>query len=244
MKIYFAGTESKKTTALLKGLGVKYFLTSFFHINKWHFDKQDDVILDSGGFSARIRGVPINVYDYVKFINENKVKLAINLDTNDVKETLNNHEILEKETDAYVMPVYHLSDFKDKEHRSLIDGFILKYPYICVGGMAGGRNKKTEIINFLDYVFSKTKDKIKVHGLGLSGKYFMNKYPLYSVDSTSWLQFARYGSTYAIKDKKLKLFSKKQLKCYEKYNVEAKYWIGEQRYYDKLWLKRGVTWNE
>ena len=200
MKIYFAGTEGKKNVKMLKKIGCKHFLTSFYHLSKWRFEKEDDVMLDSGGFSARIRGVEINIKDYVDFINNNNVKLAINLDTNNVQETLNNQKILEAGTDAYIMPVYHLSDYKDEKYKNLIDSFI-NYPYICVGGMAGGRNKKSHIKTFLDFVFSKTQDKVKVHGLGLTGRYFMDTYPLYSVDSTSWLQFARYGSTYRVKGK-------------------------------------------
>ena len=244
MKIYFAGSENMTHLTSLRELDAEHFLASFYSIKKWHFTPEEKVLLDSGGFTARTKGVDINVHEYCDFINKNEVKLAINLDTNDVDETLKNQEIIEKETDAYIMPVYHLSDCISKDYKGLLDDFINNYPYICIGGMAGGRNKKTQVKRFLDYVFSKTKDKTKVHGLGLTGEKFTETYPLYSIDSTSWLSFQIFGQSRVVKNKLLVKFHNKETHYSERNAFEIKYWIKRQEYLNTLWDKRGVSWNE
>jgi hypothetical protein len=256
MIIYFAGT-SKNTLPLLKKNKVKNFLISYYYSKtKWLFEKKDNVLLDSGGFTARIQGVNIDVKDYANYINKYDVKLAINLDTNNVEETLLNQKYLNKETNCEILPVYHLSDYKTKEHRNLVEKFANEYPYFCVGGMAGGRNKASDIKIFLDYVYSKVKDKNKIHGLGLTGVKFLDRYPLYSVDSTSWIQSVQYGLTASNMDKKIVkalTHRSKKLKGTKKTEKEIKkqnYILGQdinhyiklEKYYTKLWHKRGINW--
>tara|TARA_R100000655_G_C2997164_1_gene193818 strand:- start:2207 stop:2947 length:741 start_codon:yes stop_codon:yes gene_type:complete len=244
MKFFFAGTESKIHIDVLRKCGVKNYLTSFFYIKKWGFNTNENVMLDSGGFTARTKGKEIKIKNYIDFINNNNVKLAVNLDTNNVKETLSNQKLLEKETKAYILPVYHLSDYKDLKYRTLIDKYIEKYNFICVGGMAGGANKRNHVEIFLNYVFNKTRDKIKIHGLGLTGDYFLKKYPLFSVDSTSWQQFSRYGNSRFINDEKIKKLYLKNRNYKERDKIEIKGTLKKEKYYTDLWKKRGIIWRK
>ena len=257
MKIYFAGT-SGHNLSLLKKHKVNNFLISYYYSkNKWLFEKKDNVLLDSGGFTARMQGTTIGVKNYAEYINEHEVKLAVNLDTNNVQETLLNQKYLEKNTNCQILPVYHLSDYRNSEHKNLLDQYMSNYEYFCVGGMAGGRNKESSVKLFLDYVFSKTKDKCKIHGLGLTGSKFLNRYPLYSVDSTTWIDSTKYGQAIGGLDKKLcialthrpkkKKGTKKneQEKQNENYILgqDIKHFINREKYYTKLWEKRNIKWD-
>jgi len=270
MKIYFAGSENTTHFRELKKYNVKHYLCSYWYIEgnrstdgKWIFNNED-IMLDSGGFTARIRGVEIDVKRYARFINKHNVKLAINLDTNDVGETLRNQEYLQKNTNAYILPVYHLSDYNNKKYRSLIERYSNEYPFICVGGMAGGNNKKEDVRRFLDYVYSKVRTKCKIHGLGLTGVKFLHRYPLYSVDSTSWL--GKFGGITDFKNGKyvsvnykdkskvdhthihlVDTINNKEYKGEKNYLLRnsrgIKAVIKFEKYITKLWKKKGITWD-
>jgi len=266
MKIYFAGSENKTHFRELKKYNVKHYLCSYWYIEgnkstdgKWIFN-DEDVMLDSGGFTARIRGVEIDVKRYAKFINKHNVKLAINLDTNNVEETLKNQKFLQENTSAYILPVYHLSDFKNKKYRYLIEKYSDEYPFICVGGMAGGNNKKEEVKMFLDYVYTKVRTKCKIHGLGLTGVKFLHRYPLYSVDSTSWLSGQRVGSITDFKNGKYVSVNYKDKSKVDHTHIHLIDTNGEKKYLNRnargikaiikfekyitnLWKKRGITWD-
>ena len=271
MKIYFAGSENKTHYRELKKHNVKYYLCSYWAIEgnkstdgKWIFNNED-IMLDSGGFTARIQGVKIDVKRYAKFINKNDIELAINLDTNDVEETLSNQKYLEKNTNSTILPVYHLSDYNDKKYRDLILKYSEEYPFICVGGMAGGKNKRGDIQRFLDFVYSKIRTKCKVHGLGLTGVKFLHRYPLYSADSTSWISGQRVGAITDFKDGKYITVNYKDKSKVDhthihlvdtinnkEYKGEKNYLLRNSRgikatmqfenYITKLWEKRGITW--
>ena len=105
MIIYFAGTEPGFHREMLQDTGVKNYLGSFFYLREYPYRKEDNVLIDSGGYTARKSGKPIKIDDYVNFINENNVSYAFNLDTNDIEETLSNQKVLEKETNAYMLHI-------------------------------------------------------------------------------------------------------------------------------------------
>tara|TARA_Y100000310_G_C20460874_1_gene705297 strand:- start:85 stop:834 length:750 start_codon:yes stop_codon:yes gene_type:complete len=249
MIMYFAGGEchhkslykwgTKNILVSAYGLGYKRDITE---INK----KFDKVLLDSGGYTARMKGISIKVKDYAKYINDNKIKLAFNLDVLDEKESKYNQQFLETETESYILPVYHYSDYAKKEYRGLLDEMIEKYPYISIGGIAGERlGSKKEV--FYDYVFKKIGpvwDKCKIHGLGITGKKVLNKYPFYSVDSTSWLSFQKYGSSKAIKNKLLEKFHTKKTHYLKRDEMEIQYYKEMETYITRLWKKRGIAWND
>lgn len=92
------------------------------------------------------------------------------------------------------MPVFHLGeDFKYLD-RYLDEG----YEYICIGGLVP--NPTSVLVPMLDHLWSNklTKPngmpKVKAHAFGVTAVTMMVKYPWYSVDSTSWMKFAAYGT--------------------------------------------------
>ena len=187
-----------------------------------------------------MRNVIIDVTEYATYLNTHNVKVAFNLDTNDIDETIKNQEYLIKNTKTYIIPIYHVSDYF--ERRDLIDQF-LDFPFIAVGGIAGGRYPEDIQMDFSNFVFTKTKDKIKVHGLGVTYVKMLFEYPWYSVDSTTWMSFERYAMSYGIKDKRLvKYLAAKE---HYKYNtqLEIKHWLKVENQVTKLWEKRGIIWS-
>ena len=257
MKLYFAGGENESHKIKLDTCKVEKVLQSYYYLRGRSPQKYKDVLLDSGGFTARIKGVEIDVKEYAGFINKNNVKLAINLDTNNVEETLENQEYLNKNTEAYILPVYHLSDFLSKEHKGLLDVFAAEYPFICVGGMAGGRSKRTDVVRFLNYVYSKIRLKCKIHGLGITGFEMLKQFPFYSVDSTSWLQGEKFGNVLQFnprrkggfekaffKDKKDMSKIGKPIDSYKERTIHnIKELLKLENYITKLWETRNIKWD-
>jgi len=250
MKLYFAGTEPGYHRELLQGSGVKNYLGSFFYLKEFPYRKEDDFLLDSGGYTARKSGKPINIKDYIDFINTHNISYAFNLDTNDTSETKSNLKVLEEETNAYILPIFHCSDFLDKKDIKLLDEFVEKYPYISTGGVAGVSVPRSTVRNFLDYTFSKTRDKVKVHGLGMTSDWQMERYPFYSVDSTSWNQIQRWGCSASMNNGGsmpnawTHMGTKEENKKNTEYILKKDiiHYINKEKYYTELWQKRNINW--
>lgn len=91
------------------------------------------------------------------------------------------------------LPVYHYAEPIEwlKKYMDATD-------YIGISGLGQGINKK-DYIQWADRVFSLVcsgKDhlpKYKIHGFALTSTELIHRWPWYSVDSSSWVQFSQYG---------------------------------------------------
>jgi hypothetical protein len=135
---------------------------------------------------------------------------------------------------------YHVSEYVTKD-REVIKEFIKDYDYIAIGGMAGVSHSKDLLIKFLDYVFSITRDKIKIHGLGVTNVKLLEKYPFYSTDSTSWLSMGRYGQAKSL-SKKEAFFLKKTENWRKNVVHDIHFYKKIQDNITNLWEKRGIVW--
>tara|TARA_R100001530_G_scaffold119534_2_gene86713 strand:+ start:814 stop:1596 length:783 start_codon:yes stop_codon:yes gene_type:complete len=259
MKLYFAGI-TQTDYQVLKKLKVKNFLMSYYYVkNKWFFNEDDNVLLDSGGYTARMQGVEIDVKKYAEFINTHKIKLAFELDTQSKKETLYNREYLQKNTNTKIIPVYHLSDFENGDKKYLYN-MLDEFDFISVGGVAGLKSGKNKEQVLYDFVFSNTRDKYKVHGLGITGNEPLKKYPWYSVDSTTWMagrrfneynDFDEFGNCKRVVNfNKLKKdqvtitsFIHNQKTPEQKVEVSIRSFIKLEKYITRLWEKKGIKWD-
>jgi len=251
MKIFIAGTEGrwlfnvavKHTRNLLHSA---YFLEYRIRID--HRVQACNLLVDSGGYSARQHGHTIDVRDYAKFLNENDIKLAFNLDTNDPEETLRNQALLDAACPrCKIIPVYHYSDFVDRRWRSLIDEYTEKYDFIATGGVAGASIPEEGLQAFLRFVFSKTTDKVRVHGLGITRVEVMLRYPFYSVDSTSWLAPMKWGTTRrrdgGIGTGKWLQFYVTEVPHKRRLHEELHHVMETEKYVTSIWKSRGVDWD-
>ena len=249
MKLYFAGTEGRWLfTIVLQH--TRTMLVSAFHLgyraNIQHRVELCNLVVDSGGFTARMRGEKIPVEDYAMFLNRNGVKLAFNLDSADPLETARNQAFLEVSTPAYIIPIYHVSDYLDARYRPLIDSYVANYPFVAVGGVAGVVLSGAQLLGFMDHVFSRTLNTVKVHGLGITTQRLMEMYPFYSVDSTSWLAPAKWGTTRTISSTQLNRvkFWTKEVPKKRRLHAEVEYYLHQMKVLTRLWEARGVSWDD
>lgn len=151
------------------------------------------LFLDSGAFSADKSGKPINLEDYINFIhnNMNKIDVYANLDViGDWEATWANQKTMEAEG-LTPLPVHHLED-----PMKCLD-WCLEYKYFALGGIAGGATMRDRVM-FFDKCWDIICDKdgypqSKVHGFGMASPQLVYQYPWYSIDSSSWVTYGRYG---------------------------------------------------
>ena len=154
------------------------------------------IFLDSGAFSAFHNNTSVNIQEYIDFIKENKssIETYANLDEIGSPEgTWKNQEEMERQG-LNPIPVYHLG-----EPHSYLDR-CMKYPYFAVGGIASKLTSQKALSDYLSTLFRKVCPKsndfypiCKVHGFGIATPTLLITYPWYSADTTSWVQYGRYG---------------------------------------------------
>ena len=159
------------------------------------------VFLDSGAFSAYTLGVEIDLPTYCDYINRNRdlwriedgVMMASVLDgIGDPLKTYHNQLHMEH-LGAKPLPCFHAG-----EDERYLEWYVKNYEYITLGGMVGSSTKQLCI--WLDRMWEKYltdgsgRPRLKVHGFGITAIPIMERYPWYSVDSSSWIQSAAFGS--------------------------------------------------
>jgi hypothetical protein len=158
------------------------------------------VFLDSGAFSAHSLGVAVNIDEYCDYIIQNRdiirhednVCMASVLDgIGDDLKTWQNQLYMESRG-ACPLPCFHFG-----EDPRYLEWYISRYPYITIGGLVGRANPDT--IKWLDTIWNKYlldgsgRPLLKVHAFGVTRIDLMERYPWWSVDSSSWIQYAVYG---------------------------------------------------
>ena len=165
--------------------------------------REDDanVFLDSGAFSAFTLGVDIDLPTYCNYIKRNidlwrvedGVVMASVLDgIGDPLKTFQNQKHMEW-LGAKPLPCFHAG-----EDERYLEYYVQNYEYITLGGMVGSSSK--QLCVWLDRMWDKYltdgsgRPRLKVHGFGITAVPIMERYPWYSVDSSSWIQSAAFGS--------------------------------------------------
>lgn len=158
------------------------------------------VFLDSGAFSAFTKGVEVDLPKYCEYIKRNKdiiehvdgTLLASVLDgIGDPLKTWQNQLAMEQ-LGVRPLPCFHYG-----EDERYLEWYIANYDYITLGGMVPISTPQLKI--WLDRIWEKYltdgsgRPRVKVHGFGLTTVSLMERYPWYSVDSSSWVQIARVG---------------------------------------------------
>ncbi len=177
----------------------QHFLESYHYI---HRDSQVKkiraegvkVFLDSGAFSAFTQGVEIDIGKYCDYIhaNEDIILFPSVLDAiGDADGTWRNQDEMERRG-TRPLPCYHYG-----EPTEILDYYVSRYEYITIGGMVP--ISTPQLFTWLDRIWeehltnSDGTPKVKVHGFGLTSLPLMKRYPWYSVDSSTWVQWAANG---------------------------------------------------
>lgn len=178
---------------------VQFFLESYHYIHRESAVKKIraegvKVFLDSGAFSAFTQGIEIDIAEYCDYIHKNAdiIDLASVLDAiGDPEGTWRNQEEMERRG-TKPLPCFHYG-----EPTEILDYYVSKYPYITIGGMVPISTPQLKI--WLDRIWEEHltnadgTPKVKVHGFGLTSLPLMMRYPWYSVDSSTWVQWAANG---------------------------------------------------
>lgn len=163
------------------------------------------VFLDSGAFSAYSLGVEIDIKAYCDYIIRNWDIIRIEdgrpmasvLDgIGDAELTWQNQQWMEK-YGAPPLPCFHFG-----EDEKYLWHYAKNYPYITIGGMV--RKRVDDVIKWLDHIWraggpladGSGRPRLKVHAFGITTERIMERYPWFSVDSSSWIQAASFGSVY------------------------------------------------
>ena len=269
MKIYLAGSEF--FGPILDQGGAKHCLFSFYayfrysrrksalrSLDKYITENRDmDLFMDSGGYSAFTCGAEIDLDLYCAMIKKYEDDLTVyaQLDAiGDPKKTRENLEYMESKG-LSPLPVFHYgSDF------DILRGLVEKYDYIALGGLVPYAKEKKRLKRHLDSCFAIIKDKCKVHGFGMTGMEILQRYPWYSVDSTAWLGGSKRGEFHTFDRGKLTFkhtLSKEDVslqsiplmrkgKRDQSWKLRSldciKEWLKVEQYVTDLWKKRGITY--
>jgi len=185
---------------------VPHILESWHYVGSQRYVDQmradnAQIFLDSGAFSAYTLGVELSVDDYCNYIKRNmdilrvedNVVMASVLDgIGDPLKTYQNQLAME-ERGCRPLPCFHAG-----EDERYLEHYVRNYEYITLGGMVGSSTKQLCI--WLDRMWDKYltdgsgRPRLKVHGFGITAIPIMERYPWWSVDSSSWIQSAAFGS--------------------------------------------------
>ena len=184
---------------------VKYILESYHYVYRQSFVEKMrrdgvQIFLDSGAFSAFTMGVDVDLKAYCRYIQENgdiieKIDdaiLASVLDgIGDPLKTYENQMEMER-NGVRPLPCFHYG-----EDERYLDYYANNYSYITLGGMVP--ISTPQLYHWLDRIWEKHltdgagRPKVRVHGFGLTTMKLVERYPWFSVDSSSWVQTARTG---------------------------------------------------
>lgn len=217
MKLYVAGAYAAgfhKRGSLYNRLSenekwqrnqVKHILESYHYVYRQSAVERirEDgikVFLDSGAFSAFTMGVDVDMQAYCRYVQEN-MDIIENVDgavcasvldgIGDPQKTYENQLAMEK------MGVRPLPCFHYGEDERYLEYYLDRYSYITIGGMVP--ISTPQLYHWLDRIWEKYltdgsgRPRLRVHGFGLTTMGLVERYPWFSVDSSSWVQVARNG---------------------------------------------------
>jgi hypothetical protein len=213
------------------------------------------LMIDSGAFTAFNSGKVIRVEDYSDFIKRFTDKFKshvkdlyfVNLDViNDAKGSNKNLQYLEEKGNSVLPVLTYQAPLAD------LTRFLDNYDYILFGGLVGKKNEPLKA--WLDFCFSRVMKKYKVTGkmprihlLGVTKEWALSRYPIYSSDSSSWLQAVKYGNAKHAGIAKLKRYSAGISEYHASLHALKKsidYYVNLEGHITNLWKSRGVTFNE
>ena len=206
--IHLTGSTMEKFTPIEKQhrLECKNLLESYHYVHKQTaVDKMREdgakIFLDSGAFSAWTKGVTIDMEKYCGYIKENSDIIRVEGDMvmasvlDSIGDDLGTFQNQKRMEDLGVRP---LPCFHYGEDPRYLEYYIANYSYITIGGMVAQSTKSLTI--WLDDIWEKYMidgaghPKTKVHAFGVTTPYLMRRYPWFSVDSSTWVQWASNGT--------------------------------------------------
>lgn len=274
MRIIFSAVKKNELLDWLVANGAKSFLFSYEDKKVFqqvehlatYTDEKFLILIDSGAFSAWNRGLVIDIDHYVEFIEKvKKIQTIhdiyfINLDviphvkgTKPTQEQIitacekgiENYHYIKSKGHSTIHTFHQFEDFKYLER-------IVKecndYNYI---GISPANDQSVESRNiWLGQVYSKIRNNVRTHVLGLTAKDSLEQFPCYSADSSSWINVGRFGELFDYHElEKIpkKNLTRNNLLYYDPktdFYEAFKYYINLEKHITNLWNARGIHWSE
>lgn len=292
MKVFLAATEDGETSSNMQILKIENIFMSYYYMRKKKepatlFENRKHVktiIVDSGAhtfFSENSdSGLTVSVhtkktktaespeeyfeeyllwakkyYDYYDYFVELDIGELVGQETVlQWRERLKQHGIFDK-----CITVMHPATCTYEEYLQMLKDSESKY--VALEGLRPGQKQ----ISYGKYLIPAYKQGIKVHGFALTNKKMIEKYPFFSVDSSSWkagLQYGTYarsvdGVSKAVNFKKHKwhldmeqpnlidVYSEDlKVQRLARLKLSVKSYADMQQYYTKLWKSRGIDFSK
>lgn len=208
---FLAVTPNKKFMGLFERADVHNILISYHYIrkNKSYTDEILDMIVDRGGLFMTDSGIfsflndpefdhktfnwHAYVEEYAEWLDQNKKRIfsALNMDA----DSFVVFDTIEKWNETYFEPLGKEINMVYGCHQNSLGKGVLdeveyyskKYDYIGVG---------EKFAKYAGEIYQKSKvNKCKVHGLAWTKPSILSDYPFFSVDSSSWVNYQKFGAT-------------------------------------------------
>lgn len=278
MILYFAGNVVGQDQVLYDA-GVRNKLLTFAEIDDWGKESFEfwvynapsdvNIFMDCGAYSAMTRGVAIDIYRYIEFCQKwgSRINTVVQLDkVGDPVATARNLEIMEREG-VHPIPVYTAAA-PIKEFERLCE----RYKHIALGGVNKPGDGTNGTIQWRREVFNKifkAVEKhwpIKMHAFGVTAQWVLERYPLYSADSSSaivgagmgrvmcfdngvitseaWADYARRTYNAAVVDGigEMRETTTSAHIGRRRHNIRT--FVAFERYLNTLWERKGITWED
>ena len=218
--LYFAGAKVKTKddliikrdcNVLFSQLNDRRAIMNFIEVMD-----NNKLFIDSGAFSAWSKGKPINVENYIEFVNEHIDKVALFASVDNIPGELRRTPTLQEKKDSPVLswenylymrelvkdkdkllPVFHIGeDFKHLQNMLEVKLDGKHIPYIGLGGTVGLTStvKDNWYKQCFKIIHQSNNPQVKVHAFGMTSLKILENFPFESADSTSWLMQAINGT--------------------------------------------------
>lgn len=218
-----------------------------------------DFFLDSGAFSVFSGQTVVNLDEYIFFIQKYNFQIYAALDVIGDCEASHYNYLYMRNRGIRPIPAIHYG-----QPLTHMDYYLDDTEYIAVGGIAHLKWGNKKAMPFLDQVFNRigklyqqSRPLAKVHGFGITTKTLMEKYPFYTVDSSSWKLHAAYGmlttsSGRSISSPRSSRFNPSKHKTHlnpvfydrgQLMRKQIRELLTLQKNITDLWTIRGITWD-
>lgn len=193
------------------------------------------LFVDSGAYSAYTLGKEIDVDDYINFINETGEWCTVYAQVDKIPQVIGREPteeelaaapaqswenylyMIKKVKPEYrdkIMPVFHFEEDTKWLHQMLNytheDGSHIKYIGLAVSTVDTAAIRFAWLQMAFDIIKNSPNPDVMTHAFGCTALDVLEKFPLTSADSTTWVQAAAYGNV--IVDNKVYMVSERRLK--------------------------------
>jgi hypothetical protein len=173
-------------------------------LNRFSNDSCVGVMIDSGAYSLynklkKRKRKPkqdeleeISIDEYMEFLRKHPSRVCVNLDhIGDAEKSFQNYSSM-RECGFDPLPVFHVGS----DPRYLTE-YMKLCDYVGIGGLAGKdyrRQRKALDRIFPDFLLDDDgRPRVKLHGFGIGSFELLRRFPWYSADTQSWVEYLRRG---------------------------------------------------